>query len=111
MSALTSERMRRVLDEAASTFDWVLLDTPPMGLLPDAHLLASMVDGVILIVRAGRTPCAATLRTIDAIGRERILGVVLNGVQNASDLSGKYYGYLEGDATPRGGVLQRMAGG
>ena len=53
MSVLTSDRMRRVLDEAARSFDWVIIDTPPVGLLTDAHLLASLVDTVVLVVRAG----------------------------------------------------------
>jgi capsular exopolysaccharide synthesis family protein len=112
MSGLTSERMRRVLTEAATTFDWVLLDTPPLDLLPDAHLLASMVDGVVLVVRAGKTPCAATQRTIDVIGRDRILGVVLNGVERTTEPSDEeFYGYLQGHIAPRRGVLQRMRRG
>ena len=59
-------------------FDWVILDTPPVVLLPDAHLLASMVDGALLVVRAGSTPHELVRRAVEAIGRSRILGVVLN---------------------------------
>jgi Mrp family chromosome partitioning ATPase len=47
-------------------------------LLPDAHLLASMVDGAILVVRAASTPHALVKRASDAIGPDRMLGVVLN---------------------------------
>ena len=56
MGGLTSSRMRHLLDEARETFDWVIIDTPPVGLLPDAHLLAAMVDGAVLVVGAGMTP-------------------------------------------------------
>ena len=51
--ALTSPRMAQVLAEAAASFDWVIVDTPPVVLLPDTNLLARMVDGAIVVIRAG----------------------------------------------------------
>jgi capsular exopolysaccharide synthesis family protein len=93
MSGLTSERMHRLIEEAAATFDWVIIDTPPVVLLPDANLLAAMVDAAILVVGAGKTPYKLITRAIDALGRGKILGVVLNRV-NRSCLAGGYgYGY------------------
>ena len=80
MGALTSPRMRQILQEAASRFDWVVLDAPPMGPLADAGLLAEMADAAIFVIRAGRTQHAAVKKAIDTLGRERLLGVVLNGV-------------------------------
>ena len=82
MGGLTSLRMKQILEEAAGLFDWVILDAPPMGPLADAQLLSQMVDGAVFVVRAGQTPHAQVQKAIDAIGRERILGVVLNGVAN-----------------------------
>ncbi len=78
MAALTSPRLKRVFAQAAESFDWVIVDTPAMNLLPDATLLASMVDGVLLVVKAGSTPCDPVRRLVEAIGRGRILGSVLN---------------------------------
>jgi protein-tyrosine kinase len=94
MAGLTSERMKRLLDEARQSFDWVILDTPPVMLLPDANLMASMVDGAVMVVRAGSTPHELVRRAADAVGRSRILGVVLN----RAELTGQhdqyqYYGY------------------
>jgi capsular exopolysaccharide synthesis family protein len=80
MSVLTSTRMRMVLDEAREKFDWVIVDTPPLGLLPDAHLLARMVDGTVLVVAAGCTSYQSAARAAELLGRNRILGVVLNRV-------------------------------
>lgn len=97
MSGLTSPRMRRVLEEARERFDWVIVDTPPVGLLPDAHLLASMVDGALLIVNAGRTPYQATQKAVQAIGPDRVLGVVLNRMEESSFGPGSTdYGYYYG---------------
>ena len=96
MSSLTSPRMRRIVAEAAERFDWVILDSPPLGPVADAGLLASMVDGALLVVRAARTSYGAVAHAIEALGRERILGVVLNGVEESEVAPyGRYYG---GDA-------------
>lgn len=94
MSGLTSERMRRVIQEAAARFDWVIVDTPPVALLPDANLLAAMVDVAILVVRAGKSPYRLIQRALDAVGRDRLAGVVLNAVDDSADVAGyNYYGY------------------
>jgi Mrp family chromosome partitioning ATPase len=43
LARLSSRRMAELLDECGRRFEWVLVDTPPVGLLPDAHLLARSV--------------------------------------------------------------------
>lgn len=78
MASLVSERMRQLIDEARELFDWIIVDTPPLVLLPDANLLASIVDAALLVVKAESTPHAMVKRAVDAIGRSRVLGVVLN---------------------------------
>jgi protein-tyrosine kinase len=94
MSGLTSERMRRLITQAASCFEWVIVDSPPVGLLPDASLLSAFVDGVLLVVRAGKAPFSLVKRTVDSITHERILGVVMNAIDLAHDRNaGGYYEY------------------
>jgi capsular exopolysaccharide synthesis family protein len=94
MSGLTSERMRRLITQAASSFDWVIVDSPPVGLLPDASLLSAFVDGVLLVVRAGKAPFSLVKRTVESIGHDRILGVVMNAIDIAHDRNaGGYYEY------------------
>lgn len=95
---LASDRMRRVLREAAETFDWVIVDTPPVGVLPDTHLLADMVDLAVLIIRAGKGPYPIVQRAINAIGRERIAGVVLNGMDGMGRENHYYYADYYGPA-------------
>ena len=99
MAGLTSNRMRRVIQEARQAFDWVIIDTPPVGLLPDANLLATMVDGAVLVVRANSTPYHQVMRAIDALDRDRLLGVVLNSVASANGSSHNYYSYYHGART------------
>jgi len=91
LSALTSPRMQQLLDEGAERFDWVIIDTPPIGAVPDAGLLVSKVDGAVLVVRAGHTPHESVRHAIDTLGRDHIVGVVLNGVeQKELDVYGDY---------------------
>jgi protein-tyrosine kinase len=84
MSSLTSTRMRRIIQEACARFDWVILDAPPVGPVADATLLAEMTDAVLLVIRAGKTQNAPVQKAIDSIGRDRIVGVVLNGVDETN---------------------------
>jgi capsular exopolysaccharide synthesis family protein len=101
MGGLTSERMRRIVHEAAARYDWVIVDTPPVGFLSDANLLVAMVDVAIFVVRAGKSPYRLIQRALDAVGRNRILGVVLNAVDENVDQAGYYYYGYYGSAPPR----------
>jgi capsular exopolysaccharide synthesis family protein len=92
LEALTSPRMRHILDEAAERYDWVILDAPPVGAATDARVLSQMVGGTLLVVHAGKTQAPEAQRAIDAIGRQQIIGVVLNGV-DPSEAPAHYYYY------------------
>ena len=53
-----------IVADAASRFDWVIVDSPPVGVLADAHLVSETVDAALLVVRAGVTrflPAACVL--------------------------------------------------
>jgi capsular exopolysaccharide synthesis family protein len=100
-TALSSPQMREVLEFARAAFDWIVIDTPPVGLMTDAKLLAAMVDGIVLVVGAGSTSYQDALRAIDALGRERLLGAVLNRVSDVSDDAKYYRDYYAHDAPRR----------
>jgi len=92
---LNGKHFRQLLAEVRTRFDKVLIDSPPAVPVTDPAILATLVDGVLLIVRHGKTPRDAAARAaqhmIDVGGR--IVGVVLNAI----DVSGKgyrsYYGH------------------
>ncbi|WP_396626539.1 polysaccharide biosynthesis tyrosine autokinase [Luteitalea sp.] len=105
LGGLTSDRMRQLLDEARSTFDFVIIDTPPVGLMTDANLLAAMVDVALLVVRATATPYELVRRATEAIGRHRIAGVVLNRAEEGlSEHRSGYYAdyYIESRSRRQG---------
>jgi capsular exopolysaccharide synthesis family protein len=95
MAGLISERMRAVLREATERFDWVILDSAPVGLISDARLMADLVDGVIVVIGAGSTPYHAIERAVEELGRDRIVGTVMNRVDGEHAHPGgldHYYG-------------------
>jgi general secretion pathway protein A len=92
-AALTSSALGKVLEDARARFDWVIIDTPPIGLMSDAKLLADMTDGAIVVVQAERSPYPGALRAIETIGRERVLGVVLNRLRDVARRYHYYSGY------------------
>jgi capsular exopolysaccharide synthesis family protein len=91
MAGLASERMRDLVKEACERFDWVILDTPPVGMISDANLVAALVDGVVLVISAGTTSYQLVERTINEIGRDRIIGTVLNRADKEATPTQDYY--------------------
>ena len=95
---LESKTMDSVIQIARSQFDRVLIDSPPAGHLADAAILASKVDGILLVISSGETRVDYALNTKESLerARGRILGVVLNKVRYSSkDYRYRYY-YEEG---------------
>jgi capsular exopolysaccharide synthesis family protein len=92
MSMLVSPAMKQLLDDARDSFDWVVVDTPPIAILPDANLLSAMIDTALLVVSAESTPYPMVQRAAKEIGEKRILGVVLNRAEKAG-LSSYHYDY------------------
>ena len=98
MAGLISTRVQRILDEGRAAFDWVIVDTPPVGLLSDANLLASMVDGIVLVIKADTTPYTLAQRAVAAFGPDKILGVVLNQATQAAHHAKYDYRYYYGSS-------------
>lgn len=97
VAELAGERMASILREAAKAFDWVLVDTPPVGLLPDAQHLARLTDGVLLVIGAGSTHYEIVQRAIAEVGAERILGTILNRVPESAIPMTTYYNHYYDD--------------
>lgn len=92
-SILYSERMSRLIERLRGEFDYVLIDTPPMMVLPDARILGQLSEGVILVFRAGTTS-SEDVRTVGkrlAEDGTTILGTVLNDWKPRASGRGSYY--------------------
>jgi capsular exopolysaccharide synthesis family protein len=78
---LAGESFRSFLQEMRSRFDIVLLDTPPILPVADTLSIRDQVDGFILIFRIEYTPYVMLQQALEEIGKNKIIGVVLNGVK------------------------------
>ncbi|MBC7362863.1 MAG: CpsD/CapB family tyrosine-protein kinase, partial [Candidatus Aminicenantes bacterium] len=88
---LSSEKMSELLKIVREQFDFVLIDTPPLLAVTDAQILAKMVDGLVLVVRAEKTPREALMQTRELIDllKLKTFGVVINHL--SLDGQGYYY--------------------
>jgi Mrp family chromosome partitioning ATPase len=78
---LGSERMVSVLESARRSFDFVVVDCPPLLPVADAVLLQDVVDGFLLLVRERFTPWTTISRALTRLKPDRIRGVMLNDHQ------------------------------
>lgn len=101
---LESPRVGQLLEEARRAYDHVVMDTPPLLLVPDCRLLSQWVDGFVIVVAARRTPRRLLAETLNEIEPEKVAGIVFNGDERP--LSGYYRGYYSayyGDSRKSGG--------
>jgi capsular exopolysaccharide synthesis family protein len=90
---LAKERMKQILNETQAQFPGyrIIIDSPPILSTPDPLVIARYVDGVLLVVRAGKTPRDYLTKAIQSLNSSNVMGVVLNGADLG--LSSKYYYY------------------
>jgi capsular exopolysaccharide synthesis family protein len=90
---LGTPRVGALIEQARSTYDYVLIDTPPAIPLADCRLIARWVDGFIVVVSAHHTPRKQLLEALSALERNKIVGLVFNG--DDLPLRAAYYGYYQ----------------
>lgn len=100
---LGSRTFATLLGKLGQLYDWIVLDSTPVGAVADALTLARLTSGAVLVVGAEMVPRRAvrlTLERIHATG-SRVLGVVLNRahVERHSYYYGRYYGHSYGDSS------------
>ncbi len=90
---LSSPYLEKMFEELAPKADLILIDCPPVLSAADTSLLASLVDGILLVVRAGQTEGQAALEAINLLDgvKTKIIGVVLNAVQDKNENYHRYY--------------------
>ena len=97
---LSSRRYASLLELARNTYDFVIVDTPPVGAFADAAVVARQVDGAILVVRENFTDKRDAVLAMNQLraSTAHVLGVVMNCEERASGGGyGYYYGYYYED--------------
>jgi len=104
-SDLIGPRMGDLLDEFTRDYELVILDTPPLLGFAEPLQMATLVQGVLVISRAGETKRKAVSSVLAALTRLRanILGVVLNHMKHDTSDGYSYYGYYGGGYEDKNG--------
>lgn len=90
---LSSEAMRLFIEQARQSYDWVLVDTPPLLFVSDASVLSALCDGIILVVKSGMNNRSLLVKTREHLEqiKVKILGAILN--QMVVSRFGRNYSY------------------
>ena len=78
---LASDQMRNLVEYVGKHYDRVILDTPATLGLADSRIVSALCDGLVIVVRAGRTPRDDILATLEVLDRQRVLGLILNDLE------------------------------
>jgi len=89
---MSSNQMSELLKEVTSKYSnrYIIIDSPPPHLTSETSVIARQVDGILLVVKSGSTDRAMIEELLEMMGKEKVLGVILNWFDMSSM---KYYGY------------------
>jgi len=89
---LRQPALAEFLAATEANFDWVLVDSPPLGPFVDAHHLATLVDGALVVLRRGVTPRSVLAELSVSLERVFVAGAILNGARDSNQGYYEYYG-------------------
>jgi len=92
LELMQSGRLSQLMDQLATLFDWIVVDSPPLLPLADTTVWARLTDGTLLVAREGKTEKAPLQRGLEILKKADLLGVVLNGC-SSSDYQNYYQRY------------------
>ena len=76
---LTAPRLGELLSAARRGYDYVVLDAVPLTSVPDTRLVATWVDGFLIVILADRTPRTLVEAALNHVERDKLIGLVFNG--------------------------------
>ena len=100
---LVTDKMKEFIQQIKEKYDYIFIDSPPIGIVSDASLLSQLSDGVIFVISSGEVEtdfaklAKEKLMNVDA----KILGAVLNKYESHNDDYGYYYSEYYGDIKKR----------
>lgn len=98
LELMQSGNLSRLMSLIRDSFDWIIVDSPPLLPLADATVWARVTEGTLLIARVGKTEKDQLQRALDLVKKSDLLGVVLNGADESNYKS--YYHYLSHGTNP-----------
>ena len=91
LELMQTGKLSSLLVQLTASFDWIIIDSPPLLPLADTSVWARLADGVLLVVRSNSTPVDAARRARAEFTGRNIVGVVLNGITSEQSPYMQYY--------------------
>ena len=93
IALLDSQRMATLIERAMQTYDFVILDAPPLSGTADASVLNRLTDGSLLVVRPGAIQASAAKTAIQFLAQsgQTVLGMVINHFDVSKEPDGYFY--------------------
>jgi capsular exopolysaccharide synthesis family protein len=98
VNILQSPRFLELFKQLSTCFDWIIIDAPPLLPMADVSFWSRQADGMLLVVREGRTPKAILQKGLETIDNPKVVGVVLN---DAHQVESSYYHHYYGKKSTR----------
>ena len=99
---IQSGRLAALMDQLSESFDWIIVDSPPILPVADTSVWARLSQGILMVVREAKTEKRELQKALDALDTSSLLGIVLNGSSNNQHKSYyTYYGTSQASITPK----------
>ena len=86
---ISAPLLKDIIEKLKKRFDYIIFDSPPIIPFADMNILGDIVDGILLVVRAEKTPKDMVIEALKGLNKENVLGVVFN--DSRKRLSKIYY--------------------
>jgi capsular exopolysaccharide synthesis family protein len=96
IEVLSMRKMKQLIESLQTEFDTIILDAPPYSPIADARVVTGLSDGLLMVIRRGKTSYRSIDRAFKAVDRNKLLGVVFNDVKHMlfhTNYGLGYYGY------------------
>jgi capsular exopolysaccharide synthesis family protein len=99
---IQSGRLAALMDQLSTSFDWIIVDSPPILPVADTSVWARLSQGILMVVREAKTEKRQLQKALDALESSSLLGIVLNGSSNNQHKSYyTYYATSQASVTPK----------
>jgi capsular exopolysaccharide synthesis family protein len=84
LELMQSGKLAQLMEELSASFDWIIVDSPPILPLADTSIWSRMADGILLVTRKSITEKSQLRRGIETLERGKLLGALVNGSTDAA---------------------------
>ena len=95
IEVLSMRKMKELIESFRLRFDTIILDSPPYSPIADARVVTALSDGLLMVIRSGRTAYSSSDRAFKSIDPKKLLGVILNDVKPMPFQTYHAYGYYQ----------------